>query len=87
MKDQLDALAAFNKARAAGWSAVVEVPADKIPAQFNSQILGNKLFKELTKPVAGGRIFSTSLLNVFFADDGRVFAGAVNTQKLLEAAK
>ena len=87
MKDQLDALAAFNKARAAGWSAVVEVPADKIPAQFNSQILGNKLFKELTKPVVGGRIFSTSLLNVFFADDGRIFAGAVNTQKLLEAAK
>ena len=87
MKDQLDALTAFNKARAAGWSAVVEVPADKIPAQFNSQILGNKLFKELTKPVVGGRIFSTSLLNVFFADDGRIFAGAVNTQKLLEAAK
>ena len=87
MKDQLDALAAFNKARAAGWSAVVEVPADKIPAEFNAQILGNKLFKELTKPVAGGRIFSTSLLNIFFADDGRVFAGAVNTQKLLEAAK
>ena len=87
MKDQLDALAAFNKARAAGWSAVVEVPADKIPAPFNSQILGNKLFKELTKPVVGGRIFSTSLLNVFFADDGRIFAGAVNTQKLLEAAK
>ena len=87
MKDQLDALAAFNKARAAGWSAVVEVPADKIPAEFNAQILGNKLFKELTKPVVGGRIFSTSLLNVFFADDGRIFAGAVNTQKLLEAAK
>ena len=86
-KDQLDALAAFNKARAAGWSAVVEVPADKIPAQLNAQILGNKLFKELTKQVAGGRIFSTSLLNIFFADDGRVFAGAVNTQKLLEAAK
>ncbi len=85
--DQVDALATFNKARAAGFSAVVEIPADKVPAEFNSAVLGNKLFTELTKPVAGGRIFTTSLLNIFFADDGRIFAGAVNTAKLLESAK
>jgi hypothetical protein len=45
------------------------------------------LFTELTKPVAGGRIFSTTLMNIFIADDGRIFAGSVTAQRLLEAAK
>jgi hypothetical protein len=57
-----------------------------IPAQFKA-IKENKLFIELTKPVAGGRIFATALMNVFIADDGRIFAGSVTPQKLLEAAK
>jgi hypothetical protein len=56
-----------------------------VPAEITA-LKANKLYAELTKPVAGGRVFSTALLNVFFANDGRVFAGSVTTQKLLEAA-
>ena len=59
---------------------------EQIPAQF-AELQNNKLFTELTKPVAGGRIFSTTLMNIFIADDGRIFAGSVTAQRLLEAAK
>ena len=75
-----------EKAKAQGWAAVIEIPADKIPAQLTSLIEGNKLFSELTSPVAGGRVFTTSLLNILLTDDGRILAGSVTTQKLLEAA-
>ena len=75
-----------EKLIAQGWSAVAEIPAEMIPAQF-AELQNNKLFTELTKPVAGGRIFSTTLMNIFIADDGRIFAGSVTAQRLLEAAK
>jgi hypothetical protein len=75
-----------EKLIAQGWAAVVEVPTDMVPAQI-TQLKENALFAELTKPVSGGRIFSTTLMNVFIADDGRIFAGSVTQQRLLEAAK
>jgi len=75
-----------EKLIAQGWSAVAEIPAEMMPAQF-AELQQNKLFTELTKPVAGGRIFSTTLMNIFIADDGRIFAGSVTAQRLLEAAK
>jgi outer membrane lipoprotein-sorting protein len=75
-----------EKLMAQGWAAVVEVPAAMVPAEF-SAIKENTLYTELTKPVAGGRIFTTALMNVFIADDGRIFAGSVTQQRLLEAAK
>ena len=84
--DQARAKAEAEKLIAQGWSAVAQIPADMIPAQF-AQLQQNKLFTELTKPVAGGRIFSTTLMNIFIADDGRIFAGSVTQQRLLEAAK
>jgi outer membrane lipoprotein-sorting protein len=84
--DEARAKAEAEKLIAQGWSAVAEIPADKIPAQF-AELQQNKLFTELTKPVAGGRIFSTTLMNIFIADDGRIFAGSVTQQRLLEAAK
>ena len=40
----------------------------------------------LTQPVDGGRILSTSLVTVLFADDGRVLVGAVTRERLLDAA-
>ena len=64
----------------------LKVVADKVPAQFSAGIKDNKLFTELTKPVAGGRVFTTALLNIFIADDGRIFVGSVTTQRLLEVA-
>jgi outer membrane lipoprotein-sorting protein len=84
--DKARAQAEAEKLIAQGWSAVVEVPTDMVPAQI-TQLKDNALFAELTKPVAGGRIFSTTLMNVFIADDGRIFAGSVTQQRLLEAAK
>ncbi len=84
--DKARAQVEAEKLIAQGWSAVVEVPTDMVPAQI-TQLKENTLFTELTKPVAGGRIFSTTLMNVFIADDGRIFAGSVTQQRLLEAAK
>lgn len=84
--DKARAQAEAEKLIAQGWAAVVEVPTDMVPAQI-AQLKENALFAELTKPVAGGRIFSTTLMNVFIADDGRIFAGSVTQQRLLEAAK
>ena len=84
--DKARAQAEAENLIAQGWSAVVEVPTDMVPAQI-TQLKENALFAELTKPVAGGRIFSTTLMNVFIADDGRIFAGSVTQQRLLEAAK
>jgi outer membrane lipoprotein-sorting protein len=84
--DEALAKAEAEKLMAQGWAAVVEVPADKVPAEF-AALKANKLYTELTKPAAGGRIFTTSLLNIFVADDGRIFAGSVTQQRLLEAAK
>jgi len=84
--DEARARAEFEKLQKAGWSAVVEIPANEVPAEFSLGIKGNKLYKELTKPVAGGRLFTTALMNVLIADDGRILAGAVTPEKLIEAA-
>ncbi|MFE6866993.1 outer membrane lipoprotein carrier protein LolA [Kitasatospora sp. NPDC057692] len=44
------------------------------------------LAKSLGKPVAGGSLISTKVLNVLVTDDGRVFAGAVTPSVLQSAA-
>ncbi|MEE1788972.1 DUF2092 domain-containing protein [Streptomyces sp. SP17BM10] len=44
------------------------------------------LAKSLGKPVAGGTLISTKVLNVLITDDGRVFAGAVTESVLQNAA-
>ena len=40
----------------------------------------------LTTRVDGGRVLQTSLVTVLFTDDGRVFAGAVTADHLLDVA-
>ncbi|WP_104129124.1 DUF2092 domain-containing protein [Cryobacterium sp. Y57] len=66
-----------------GWSSIVEVPAAAVPAE-----LGNKpLIDQLTTGVDGGRALTTSLMTVFLATDGRVFAGAVPLAQLKAAAE
>ena len=69
-----------------GWGAVAVVPAAEVPAELRALQLNNNLYKELTKPVAGGRVFSSALLNIFFADNGDVYAGSVTVVRLLEVA-
>ncbi len=44
------------------------------------------LIKSFGKPVNGGTLISTKVLNVLITDDGRVFAGAVTAQVLQSAA-
>lgn len=44
------------------------------------------LYDELTTPVEGGRLLESSLLSVLVLDDGRVLAGAVPAQTLLDLA-
>jgi outer membrane lipoprotein-sorting protein len=71
-----------------GWSAVVEVPAGDAPA-FDAPSAGDEasaMLENLTERVDGGRVVQTSLLTVLFTDDGRVLAGAVTADRLLDAA-
>ena len=46
----------------------------------------NRLFDELTRKADGGRVFSTTLFNIYFDDDGAIYAGAVTVDRLLAAA-
>lgn len=71
---------------AQGWGAVAQVPAAQVPTELRSLQASNSLYKELTKSVAGGRIFTSALLNIYFADNGDVFAGSVSVARLLEVA-
>lgn len=62
-----------------GWDAVVTVDAG---ASAVSQIASDGVFQQLTKPAAGGRVLSTTLVNVLVTNDGRVLAGAVPVARL-----
>ncbi|SFN68403.1 LolA family protein [Mycetocola miduiensis] len=66
----------------AGWDAIVEVPA----ASALGELSANPLFEQVTTDVDGGRAFSTALVTVYFADDGRVLAGSVPLDRLQAAA-
>jgi outer membrane lipoprotein-sorting protein len=65
-----------------GWDAVVELPAGSVPAELSS----SPLLGRLTTAVTGGRVISTALVSVLLTDDGRVFVGAVPTERLQAAA-
>jgi outer membrane lipoprotein-sorting protein len=85
-----------------GWASIVEFPAsadnptvggtahsggtapsgDAASAGDAASVLG-----QLTKPVDGGRAFSSRLLSVLMTTDGRVLVGAVPVDALVAAAK
>lgn len=65
-----------------GWAAVAELPVGTVPADVSA----SPLFDQVTVAVEGGRLFSTTLLNVLIADDGRVFAGSVPVETLQASA-
>lgn len=71
---------------AQGWGAVAVIPAEQVPAELRLLQASNKLYQELTKPVSGGRVFTSALMNIFFADNGDVYAGSVTVARLLEVA-
>ena len=66
-----------------GWDAIVVVPASPDSAAADDS---TAMINRLTTKVDGGRALSTSLVTVFFADDGRVLVGAVGTDLLQAAA-
>jgi hypothetical protein len=73
-----------NKVTVTGtdWTSVVQLPAGSVPAS----VTGSPSFAQATTSVAGGRVLTTSLVNVLLTDDGRVFAGAVPVATLQAAA-
>jgi outer membrane lipoprotein-sorting protein len=83
-EDEIRAEALALKAQ--GWGAVAKVRGDQVPAEIAALIAENSLYLELTKPVAGGRVFTSTLLNIFIADSGDIYAGSVTVERLLKAA-
>ena len=69
-----------------GWESVVEFPASPASAEAGAMISSDPLLQQAAVAVPGGRLFSTAVVNVLFADDGRVFAGSVPAERLLTAA-
>ncbi|MDH6112398.1 outer membrane lipoprotein-sorting protein [Kitasatospora sp. MAP12-15] len=81
------------------WTTVVsfQLPSDEGSAALSSTAQGRKgrlagglsssaLLKSLGKPVAGGTLISTQVVNVLITDSGRVYAGAVTLPVLQNAA-
>ncbi|WP_136707591.1 DUF2092 domain-containing protein [Agromyces sp. H66] len=68
-----------------GWTTVVELPAgDGTAAGLDAE--ASAMLDALTQRVDGGRVLSTSLVTVLLTDDGRVLAGAVTVDHLLDVA-
>jgi outer membrane lipoprotein-sorting protein len=67
-----------------GWESVVYLPA--MPQDVPMDLMENELFGDLMVEVAGGKVFSTPVLNVLVTDAGAVYAGAVTIEFLLEVA-
>ncbi|GAA3007495.1 outer membrane lipoprotein carrier protein LolA [Kitasatospora albolonga] len=65
-----------------GWTTVLSA---RLPAEAAGGEAGG-FAKALGKPVGGGSLISTKVVNVLITDDGRVFAGAVTPQVLQSAA-
>lgn len=76
-----------------GWTSVVVLPAGAVPDQ--QEVLDGQgspeglpmLPADVLTPVEGGQVFSTALVTVMLADDGRVLAGAVTPDVLVAAAR
>ena len=74
--------AALPALSGSGWSTVVTLPAAGAAGEDVPGLLAS-----LTQPVEGGRALSSALLSVLLLDDGRVLAGAVPVEVLLETAR
>ncbi|VXB53539.1 DUF2092 domain-containing protein [Citricoccus sp. K5] len=65
-----------------GWDAVAVIPAEKVPAGLTD----SPLLDQYAIDSAAGRVLSTPLATVLLADDGRVLAGPVPLERLLDVA-
>lgn len=69
-----------------GWETVVEFCAGDDAFAAEGLLATEPLLQQATVAVPGGKVLSTSLLNVLFTDDGRIFVGAVPVEMLQAAA-
>jgi outer membrane lipoprotein-sorting protein len=84
-KDEV--ISELDQIKAQGFGAVAHIPAAQIPAEIRALQSSNALYLDLTKSVAGGRVFTSALLNIYFADNGDIYAGSVTVARLLEVAR
>ncbi|RJT97350.1 hypothetical protein D6T65_13385 [Arthrobacter frigidicola] len=76
-----------------GWSSIVALPAGSATDVFTATpssedaAEAQALLQQAFLQVDGGRVLQTSLVTVFIADDGRVFAGAVGADQLIAASQ
>lgn len=82
IKDQIDA-SERPVITGTGWSSILSVPASNVPTELRQ----SPMLEQVTVAVDGGRSATSSLLTVFFADDGRVLMGAVPLEALQAAAR
>jgi HSP20 family molecular chaperone IbpA len=66
------------------WDTVITM--DQLPADIPVDMFEQEIFQDLFTEVAGGKVFSTPLVNVLLTDDGAVFAGAVTIAHLVSLA-
>lgn len=71
-----------------GWETVLEFPAGtmKAPAADGPRPGAASLLDQAAVAVPGGRLVSTSLVNVLILEDGRILAGSVPLERLQAAA-
>lgn len=65
-----------------GWDAVVVIPAEEVP----DGIAASPLLGQYATEVEAGRVLSTPLATILFTGDGRVLAGPVPLDRLLDVA-
>lgn len=69
-----------------GWTAVAELRTGALPAGDRQVQMLLRGAEVVSGRFGSGRLLRTRLLTVLLTDDGRVFAGAVNSRALLSAA-
>lgn len=71
-----------------GWETVIGFPAAPggQGASMAESLLKDPLLSQAAVVVPGGRLLSTSLVNVLIADDGRIFVGMVPAERLQAVA-
>lgn len=69
-----------------GWETVVGIRVGEDALAAEGLLTREPLLQQAMVAVPGGKVLSTSLLNVLLTDDGRIFAGAVPVEMLQAAA-
>ena len=64
-----------------GWTSVVALEGVQLPEEAAG------LVGQIATPVEGGRVVTSALVSVLLLDDGRVLAGAVPAERLVELAR